>query len=230
MAHGQDTDIALQRIQEWIQQGDSNVLLDFSSLNITSLPPLPDSLQKLYCYKTQITSLPPLPGSLQLLNCSHTKITSLPPLPKSLKCLNCSHTKITSLPPLPTSLKELYCYSSTITYLPSLPASLKKFFCSITQITSLPSLPNSLTDLYCKNCPNLLLQREEGESVQNYESRWKSFREKITRDRCLQCCKAIKEELMAVTWHPDRYLQWCIDEEERSFWKQGEQYSCSNAA
>jgi hypothetical protein len=26
----------------------------------------------------------------------------------------------------------------------------------------------------------------------------------------------IKEELMAITWHPDRFMEWCLDEEEKA--------------
>ena len=27
----------------------------------------------------------------------------------------------------------------------------------------------------------------------------------------------IKEELMPITWHPSRYFDWCVDEDEKEF-------------
>ena len=30
----------------------------------------------------------------------------------------------------------------------------------------------------------------------------------------------IKEELMPIAWHPDRYIDWCFDEEEKKDLKQ----------
>ncbi len=227
MAHGPDTHIALQRVKEWIKKGDSSASLNLSYLNITSLPPLPNSLQYLHCNGTQISYLPPLPDSLQFLNCSYTQISSLPPLPNSLQYLFCSNIQITSLPSLPNSLQHLFCSNTQITSLPPLPDTLRQLNCPYTQITSLPPLPDSLQYLYFYNCPNLLLKKEKDESVQNYEARWKVVREALRREEAIQRCKAVKEELMTKTWHPDRYLQWCIDEEERSFWNQE---SCSNAA
>ena len=212
-----DEQIALQRVEKWIQNGNTKKTLYLDYLNITSLPPLPASLQEIDCSCTQITSLPPLPDSLKILECSNTQITSLPPLPSSLQKLYCACTPITSLPPLPNSLKCLTCFNTQITSLPPLPDSLKVIFCHITPITSLPSFPTSLISLMCNNCPNLLLQREKNESIQDYEARWKVFREKIVRDRCVQRCKSVKEELIATTWHPKRFETWCLDVQEQEF-------------
>ena len=212
-----DSEIALQRVEEWIQNGDVEKTLILRNLKINSLPPLPASLQVIDCSNTPITSLPPLPDSLKILACNYTKITSLPPLPKSLQCLFCSDTPITSLPPLPDSLNSLTCFHTKITSLPSLSDSLKLIYCFNTPITSLPPFPASLDSLMCYNCPNLLIQRKENESIQAYEARWKVFREKIVRDRCVQRCKAVKGDLMAKTWHPKRFETWCLDVQEQEF-------------
>lgn len=37
----------------------------------------------------------------------------------------------------------------------------------------------------------------------------------VSRLRCQQRCKIIFKELIEKTCHPDRYLNWCIDEDER---------------
>ena len=76
---------------------------------VRELPPLPASLQRLFCNYTQITSLPSLPASLQTLSCYDTPITFLPSLPASLRYLNCSYTQLSILPSLPASLRYLDC-------------------------------------------------------------------------------------------------------------------------
>lgn len=40
------------------------------------------------------------------------------------------------------------------------------------------------------------------------------------RERALAtaCVAAIREELMATTWHPERFIDWCVDMGERSEW------------
>ncbi len=73
------------------------------------------------------------------------------------------------------------------------------------KLPKLPKLPQSLKYLDCSDCPNLLIQRNEGESIQDYDARWEEWREKKrTQERCL----AIKEELMAAAWHPRRVERW----------------------
>jgi len=142
--------------------------------HLTSLPTLPDSLQRLDCNDNQITSIASFPNLLIYITCYNNLLTSLPTLPHSLKSLECYHNQLTSIPLLPDSLQFLYCYNNPITSIvsfpnsltflechnnqltsfPALPNSLKVIFCSNNQLTSLPVLPNSLTDLYCEK--NLL--------------------------------------------------------------------------
>jgi len=140
---------AINRINEWIKAGDVNKLLNLSFLNLTSLPPLPNTLQKLYCHNNKLTSLPHLPNSLQELVCSYNKLTSLPPLPNTLQKLYCSNNQLTSLPNLPKGLQTLSCYNNQLTSLPDLPNNLQKLYCHNNKLTSLPHLPNSLQKLIC---------------------------------------------------------------------------------
>jgi hypothetical protein len=37
--------------------------------------------------------------------------------------------------------------------------------------------------------------------------------EKESRERSIARCKAVKEEMMMVFWHPDRYEKWAFDDE-----------------
>ena len=42
---------------------------------------------------------------------------------------------------------------------------------------------------------------------------WRYFQENEVYK--LQCHRKIKDELLAVTWHPDRVVDWCFDEDEK---------------
>jgi len=130
------------------------VYINCSNNNLTELPPLPTSLQKLFCHNNFITELPPiLPTSLQILYCYNNKLTELPPnLPNSLQILHCYDNKLTELPTiLPYSLQKLHCYDNNLTELPTtLPPSLQKLYCNNNKLTELPpTLPPSLQILYC---------------------------------------------------------------------------------
>ena len=199
MNYGQDTEELLRRITN-IQ----NCELHVSNLEIHSLPELPKDLKILECHNTQITSLPVLPDGLLHLYCDNTQITSLPELPDGLLNLYCDNTQITSIPKLPGTLRQLLCDNTQITSLPELPDSLQLLWCSNTQITTLPELPDTLQSIACEKNP-LLLERKEGESIQDYNLRWREWREeKASRERSQERCKEIKESLIAELWHPRR--------------------------
>ncbi|MDO9185394.1 MAG: T9SS type A sorting domain-containing protein [Bacteroidia bacterium] len=132
-----------------IQYFTSLTILYCNTNQLTSLPPLPDSLQAFYCGSNQLSSLPALPSSLIYLHCAYSQLTSLPSLPSSLQYLNCSGNQLTNLPALSNMLAELECSSNQLTSLPTLPASLFNLFCPNNQLTSLPSLPNSVSYLNC---------------------------------------------------------------------------------
>ena len=89
---------------------------------LTSLPPLPVTLEKLYCWNNQLTSHL---TTLKILDCTNNQLTSLPPLPETLKILYCSNNQLTSLPPLPETLEKLYCEGNLIVSLPPLPWGLE---------------------------------------------------------------------------------------------------------
>ncbi len=201
--YGPDTDKLLQKMED-ILLGELNV----SNLNITSLPELPSRIVHLFCGNTNITRLPELPSELLSLSCSHTNITSLPELPSDLRVLDCSNTSITSLPELPSRLVQLFCGNTNITSLPELPSTLEGLYCDITHLTSLPELPSSLIALYCNNC-DLILKREENESIQDYIQRLRVWVEDIiSKKRIQERCEVVKEGLMAAAWHPTRVEQW----------------------
>jgi Leucine-rich repeat (LRR) protein len=202
MAHGPDTKELLETIQK------TNKVWLIAGLNVTSLPELPAGLQALHCYNNQITSLPELPAGLQELDCSHTQLTSLPELPAGLQKLYCSHTQLTSLPELPAGLKELYCWHTQLTSLPELPTGLKELYCWNTLLTSLPELPDGLQELNCSYTP-LILQWKEGESISDYNLRWREWREEqASKKRIQEKNKLLKEEIAMEVWKPERMERW----------------------
>lgn len=122
---------AQYRITKWKQKRNNTKILDLSLLNLSDLPPLPNSLQKLDCSHNKLTKLPPLPNNLQDLDCSENQLTILPPLPNTLIELDCSQNQLTALPPLPDTLKYLYCKGNFFTALPSLPPNLQEYDCAL---------------------------------------------------------------------------------------------------
>ena len=74
-------EIAQQRIQEWIDNGDESIEIDLINLGLTELPDLPQSLQKLNCNKNKLTSLGNLPPNLEILE-----------WPKNIKYHICGNT------------------------------------------------------------------------------------------------------------------------------------------
>ena len=226
MAHGPDTH-KLMKLLSFVKTSNTK-LLTISNLNITSLPELPSciteiicnytpltslsnlppGLERLSCAHTQITELPPLPNHLRYLMCSNTFIKSLSSLPRGLQFLCCSNTAISKLPQLPPYLTTLICDNTNIRELPSLPHRLQVLNCSSNRIQILPPLPSSLRILNCKDCP-LFIKQGRFESIEIYTKRWEPIHEKLeSKNRCLERCSAVKEELMAAAWHPRRVERW----------------------
>jgi len=166
-----------------------------------------------------IRTLPSLPEGLDGLVCSENPLQTLPPLPCSLKSLRCSSTQISFLPPLLTThLWELVIDDTPLKALPELPSNLHSLRCKNTQITVLPELPEILRhygSMLFTGAP-LVLQQREGESLENYNNRWRKWREEnASKLRTLERTKVLAEEIIAAAWHPDRFEAWCLDEEEK---------------
>jgi len=193
MAHVRSPNIeeAQRRIADW---SDELECLDISNLNLTELPHN-------------------LPANLQYLRCDYNNLTTLPNnLPANLKELYCNDTRITSLPDtLPESLEILSCNFTLLTFLPeTLPANLKGLYCNCTQLDSLPDkLPRHFVNpvwsygLWCykTNLPD----KRQNESMLDYYTRIK----RKERERVVERVRAIKEDLMAKTWHTSRVIDWC---------------------
>ncbi|EID0530990.1 type III secretion system effector E3 ubiquitin transferase SspH1 [Salmonella enterica] len=112
--------------------------------NLTSLPSLPQGLQKLWAYNNWLTSLPTLPPGLGDLAVSNNQLTSLPEMPPALRELRVSGNNLTSLPALPSGLQKLWAYNNRLTSLPEMSPGLQELDVSHNQLTR---LPQSLTGL-----------------------------------------------------------------------------------
>jgi uncharacterized repeat protein (TIGR01451 family) len=117
--------------------------------SLSSMPPLPISLDTLNCRFNNFTAIPVLPPTATFLWVSDDHLTSLPTLPLSLKFLACFNNQLANLPNLPASLETLMCHDNILTSLPNLSSSLISLYCYNNQISSLPSLPDSLRSLSC---------------------------------------------------------------------------------
>ncbi len=118
--------------------------------NLTSLPPLPDSLIELDILQCQIDVLPELPKGLKKLDCTDTDITKLPSLPPNLEFLHCGQNlglKFDPEEPLPASLIDFNCWNCNLDKLPDLPKGLKTLDCRSNRLTELPTLPETLDAL-----------------------------------------------------------------------------------
>lgn len=82
--------------------------LIYIGYNISTLPPLDETLEELYCDYSSITSLTSLPAGLKKLSLKGTLITCLPNLPDGLEILDCSNSLLECFPTeFPSKLKEL---------------------------------------------------------------------------------------------------------------------------
>jgi Leucine-rich repeat (LRR) protein len=192
MAHGPDTEKLLKMISE-MEWGK----LDIHFMKVTSLPELPNGLYKLWCHITSITSLPKLPDNLEEIICNYSPLRSLPDLPLNLVYLDLGYTQLRTLPKLPKSLRILMVPYTQLISLPDLPQFLETLYCNHTEITEIPEIPRMLYNLSVSNCPNLLIQKEPGETIKDYNERWSKIR--IQRRN-----EAIKENLIAYFWKPSR--------------------------
>lgn len=118
---------------------------------LTTLPNLPNTIQRLSCGSNQLVNLTNLPSGLTSLFCQNNSLSNLSNLPTALNFLDCSDNLLTTLPNLSSPLFSLKCSNNRLTALPtSLPSQLGTLHCSNNQLAALPSsLPASIHDLDC---------------------------------------------------------------------------------
>lgn len=135
-------------IAAWQDAGDPRATLDLSNLGITSIPPLPDSVQSTDLSWNLLRDLQGLPAGLRMLRASHNQLTSVPDLSQfeQLYWLDLQDNHLTTLGDrLPPALERMDVSENLLTKLPSpLPPNLKVLFMEYNDITRIPMLPDSL--------------------------------------------------------------------------------------
>ncbi|MEO8590878.1 MAG: T9SS type A sorting domain-containing protein [Flavobacteriales bacterium] len=122
--------------------------------SITTLPPLPGTLEGLSASGTGLSSMPILPAGVTSLDLSLTQITVFSPLPTGLTQLNIAATPMQNLAPLPASLVDLIIEEIGLSVLPAVPTGLLYLACGGNQLTALPDpLPQQLAILSCWGNP-----------------------------------------------------------------------------
>ncbi|MHC6157741.1 NEL-type E3 ubiquitin ligase domain-containing protein [Bradyrhizobium elkanii] len=90
------------------------------SNQLTDLPALPATIEKLSASNNQLTSLPDLPARLRYLDAGDNQLTSLPGIPARLRYLDVSEKQLTNLPEtLPVGLEMLGASNNQLTGLPA---------------------------------------------------------------------------------------------------------------
>jgi hypothetical protein len=105
----------------WYLAKHGRFVINCAGKELTELPTLPDTLQRLWCENNRLTALPTLPDTLQRLDCYNNRLTALPALPSALQRLDCNNNKLTALPALPDTLQRLDCYNNRLTEKPITP-------------------------------------------------------------------------------------------------------------
>lgn len=198
--------------------------LDFSdNLYLKELPELRNltNLKYINLEDSRIDRLETLPDSVQVLKLNYSRIKMIRNLPENLKVLECNYCPIKSLDQFPQGIQKIHLYWTLITYIPPLPEGLLEFHydCHLSHfIQPFPKLPLSLLNLrFMERTRTFIFQLKNGEIISDFQntlSTWSKVRDFV---RNVSRCKCVKGDLMAATWHPERYLDWCLDIQEKNF-------------
>jgi len=175
---------------------------DISNTDIEKYPnDVPDTVEAIFITGSRISSIDHLPKSLKTLDIHDSPFLSLPDLHEGLEEIYIKGTLISSISKLPSTLKILSAYNlRTLESLPPLPHGLKEIYVHNTPLVLLHDIPRTVVELECHNCPNLLVGPDQDDDAIKYRARWDNF----FKDNAIKMCKAIKEELMMLMYHPDR--------------------------
>jgi Leucine-rich repeat (LRR) protein len=173
---------------------------------ITEFTEFPSSVESLYLCRNPVRGpLPPFPATLERLTICGLGLKSLPTLPPKLQLLRASENDLTSLPVLPKTLKDICVGHNRLTHLPTpLPPNLEVLGAVWNRIGHLPDpeeFPKTITSFWFDG--NALPNEEDGESLEEYLAEVKRLNSKY-KARITKRTQAIFEELMQLTWHPDR--------------------------
>jgi Leucine-rich repeat (LRR) protein len=182
---------------DWIPDTKYTVNLSFNQLEV--LPVLHSHILYLSLVNNRLRALPLLPRRLMYLNIEGNPLHELPELPKNLRVLRASYCALTSVPQFPNQMESIYLGFNELREIPDIPEGLDTLDIQENNIARLPYIPDSLRILRIERNPRL--QRFVGKSLNEIRC---LVKQEIAKERCA----FIKEELMMVTWHPNRIENW----------------------
>jgi hypothetical protein len=210
--------------------------LDCSHNRLERLPELPPRLQYLDCSVNRIQGEHvTLPSSLIHLDCSRNAITSLPALPASLSHLDCAANRLSVLPTIPASLHSLNFMANPIERYPYIynPRMLVlisghgRYYNALgTKRACIDGITVFPPDFDPEDKAYERYDEKKYEVPVATHGAWYEEDEDddygCTHNETLEMVlevqrqmdahtfiRAIKEELIAVTWHPHRIEAWC---------------------
>lgn len=140
---------AYERLKKCLM--DDSCELSLKGLNLSALPPLPNSLLSLDLSDNNLTRMPPLPATLKTLNIRNNKLPDINRLPQGLLQLDVRNNKLKEVPLLPPGLISLNIRTNMIRSLPALPTTLITLKAQNNLLSELPSLPPLISKLYVSN-------------------------------------------------------------------------------
>lgn len=188
------------RVKAWVTENNPRLPLDLSCMKLTQLPPIPPTVERLWCFENKLERLEPLPPNLLELCCDNNHLTELPALPIKLHLLDCRTNELVRLPELPESLRTLFCSRNKLVELPDLPPQLADIDCSRNQLTMLPDFVPPRLDNYQFDS-NLFRNAKRNELINDFVA---SINEEERQRRTFKRTIMFREELLAVTWAPSR--------------------------
>ncbi len=180
---------AHDQIQGWIAYGDPTKHLILENIKGRTLPPIPNTVRTLLIRKMSLDCMPQLPAPLRYLMLSEVDIHHIDGLPATLRGLTLMDCTVRILSPLTFVMRWSH-----------------------------------RGHLYIHNCPQLLIPYDEDLYIlksADYAELWDNWwaEQRQHKRQALVRSGLLKEELMAATWHPIRFMSWCVDEEERREWQ-----------
>ena len=115
--------------------------LELEGTSITNVPPLPNSIVRLWLGHGSPKTLTVLPSSLGDFDCTSCGLVSLPALPQSLKLLQVAFNQLTTIPLLPDSMEYVDVDMNNLTQLTNLPVYIRQGL-NVSSNSGLMCLPN----------------------------------------------------------------------------------------
>ena len=230
------------RLWEWKCRTDDHIPLRLSFLPLTELPleRIPDGVKGLDLSRTKIddplypAKLPATVTALRhigfagktLEGLEHTRLNTLTlndclslealgPLPPTLRSLTLDNCPaLVSLPAFPPNLVDIFIrHAGKLTRLPPLPPKLHTMHITFTDITSLPLAHDNI--LYIVMSTTTFWSHLVTDPADTRFGRNSTWYQVASLSRTMRRMSLFKEDLIAATWHPDRFEQWCLDIEEK---------------